>query len=213
MKAIIFDFDGVILSSADLKTQAFSELFQHHEERVEEIIRYHKSNMGISRFVKFRHIYRNILKKELSVEQEHELGCRFSKNVYENILRTPFVDGALEFLERFSKEYFLFVASGTPEDELVDISNRRKIAQYFRELHGSPKEKHVIITDILQRYAIPPTEIVFVGDAESDLRAAERAGVKFIALIGNEPGSLNQCRWKIQNLHQLSNVLLQMDKE
>ena len=51
IEAIIFDFDGVILESADIKTNAFRTLFEKESpELINKIISYHFKNMGISRF-------------------------------------------------------------------------------------------------------------------------------------------------------------------
>ncbi|KFI34550.1 hypothetical protein HX99_01395 [Peptococcaceae bacterium SCADC1_2_3] len=46
IKAIIFDFDGVIIESAEIKTRAFELLFAGYPDKVKEIIAYHKKNMG-----------------------------------------------------------------------------------------------------------------------------------------------------------------------
>ena len=58
IKAIVFDFDGVLAESANLKTRAFSDLFKgEDEETVRQIVAYHLKNAGVSRFEKFKIIY------------------------------------------------------------------------------------------------------------------------------------------------------------
>ena len=47
---IILDFDGVILESVSVKTEAFRTLFSFAPEYVEEIVQFHKDNGGMSRF-------------------------------------------------------------------------------------------------------------------------------------------------------------------
>ena len=59
---IILDFDGVILESVSVKTEAFRTLFSFAPEYVEEIVKFHKDNGGMSRFDKFRYIFDHILK-------------------------------------------------------------------------------------------------------------------------------------------------------
>ncbi len=44
IKAILFDFDGVILESMDIKTKAFSKLFTKYPEYVDQIVKLHKDN-------------------------------------------------------------------------------------------------------------------------------------------------------------------------
>src|SRR3989304_1573816 len=55
IRAIIFDFDGVIVESVDIKTKAFARLFEHEGKVVvEKVVDYHLKNGGVSRFDKFR---------------------------------------------------------------------------------------------------------------------------------------------------------------
>ena len=74
IKAIIFDFDGVIADSNNIKTDAFVKLFEGYPSNIKEMIRmFHLQNGGMSRFDKFRYIYANIIneyvKDILSAEQ------------------------------------------------------------------------------------------------------------------------------------------------
>lgn len=205
IKAIIFDFDGVILESAEIKTTAFGKLFEaEHPDKTEAIVNYHMRNMGISRYVKFRYIYENILKLPLSQQREEDLGKKFSDIVLQEILLAPFVPGALEFLVKNRNKYLLFIASGTPEEELRHILKERQISHLFDEALGTPAHKTEIIRYILHKYSLHKEEIVFVGDAESDLIAAEEAGVSFIARITQESSQdIQGCCNKITDLTEL----------
>lgn len=210
IKAVIFDFDGVIIESAGIKTKAFEALFADYPDRLPEIISYHQKHAGISRYVKFRYFYEKILGQELSVQEEAELGERFSQIVMRQILEAPFVAGAIEFLTQNKNRYHLFIASGTPEAELQNIMSHRQLNQFFVEAHGVPKDKADIIEDILGRYSFQRNEVVFIGDAESDRAAAERAGTLFVARLTGENHQLKDCRWKINDLTGLDTFLQNM---
>jgi len=214
IKAVIFDFDGIIVESAGIKTSAFRELFaQDFPGKLKTIIDYHIKNMGISRFVKFRYIYENILKLPLSKEQEEELGRKFSDIVFEKILIAPFVRGAIEFLRMNQKKYHLFIVSGTPDKELQDILRLRQISGLFKEAHGSPAQKSQIIKDIMNRYSLGVDEIVFVGDAESDFIASQETGVEFIARLSPDTAHLLQnAKWKIGDLQTLDSVIKDIEE-
>ena len=70
LKGIIFDFDGVIAESVNVKTQAFKKIYQQYgNEVVSEVIKHHLSNGGISRFEKFKLYHKKFLGKQLSEEQ------------------------------------------------------------------------------------------------------------------------------------------------
>jgi len=210
IKALIFDFDGVIIESAGIKTDAFRKMFgSDHPEKADAVVDYHKRNMGISRFVKFRHIYENILKLPLTAEKESELGKTFSGIVLEEIVKAPFVNGLEEFMAGSRGRYMMFIASGTPERELHDILKLRGIDTYFKEAYGTPASKPDIIKTILQRYYLDKEEVVFVGDAESDLRASEESGVYFVARIGADSDeNVRICKRKIYDLTELNDVII-----
>ena len=102
IKAVVFDFDGVLVESVDIKTNAFARLFEEEGESVvERVVEYHLENTGVSRFEKFKYIHKTILKKELSDERFKELCGRFSELVADEVAKAPFVKGAKKFLERY----------------------------------------------------------------------------------------------------------------
>jgi phosphoglycolate phosphatase-like HAD superfamily hydrolase len=182
-------------------------LFADYPDKLPEFIAYHQKNAGISRFIKFRYFYEKMLGQELSAQKEAELGERFAKIALEEILNAPFTSGAIEFLNRNKDRYHLFIASGTPEEELQNIIAHRQLSHFFREIHGTPKQKDEIIEDILGRYFLQKKEVVFIGDAESDRIAAEKVGTFFIACLTSENNQLQNCRWKVNDLTELDIIL------
>ena len=56
-KAIIWDFDGVIKDSVDLKGEAFKKLFEDQKIDIKnKIYKHHNANGGLSRFKNFKNI-------------------------------------------------------------------------------------------------------------------------------------------------------------
>ena len=95
LRAVVFDFDGVILESADLKTEAFVEMFMVHGTKIAEQVRtHHLANLGISRYKKFEWIYATLLQKPLSEQTSQALGQQFSDLALAKILAAPMVPGA-----------------------------------------------------------------------------------------------------------------------
>src|SRR5262245_1160354 len=95
--AIVFDFDGVILESVDVKTRAFAALFETFTGHKESIVAYHLENLGISRYRKFEHIYGNILHMPFSEATKNELDRRFRELIFNEIRNCPFVPGVVRF--------------------------------------------------------------------------------------------------------------------
>jgi HAD superfamily hydrolase (TIGR01509 family) len=180
---IIFDFDGVILESADIKTEAFARLFEGHPEHVDAIVELHLRHAGVSRYEKFRMIYEGILELPLGGDELERLGTEFSRLALDAILACPFVPGAREFLEERHRRHLLYVASGTPEEELRDIVRRRELNHFFRAVYGTPAIKEEISRRILDETGTEPRQAVFIGDATSDLDGARAAGVPFVGRV------------------------------
>ena len=180
VSVLILDFDGVILESVGVKTEAFRKLFSFRPDHVDEIVDYHRRNTGVSRFDKFRHIYREILKEALSDEQFNLLSERYAGLVVEGVVHSPFVHGAQEFLGAFSPHLPIFVVSATPEEELHSIIRWRGLEGHFRGIYGAPTTKTDAIREIRERTGSAREETLFVGDAVNDLRAAKVCGVRFV---------------------------------
>mgnify|MGYP001568335834 CR=1 FL=1 len=184
IKAIVFDFDGVLVESVDIKTKAFAKLFESEGEAiVEKVVDYHLRNAGVSRFEKFRYIYKEILKRHLSEDEFQGLCGRFSQLVADAVVAAPFVRGAKEFLENYYDVYDFYIASATPQDELERIIEKKNISLHFKKIYGAPQKKIDIVKTILSANALKPEDAAYIGDAMSDYEAAKSNGVAFVARI------------------------------
>ncbi len=182
--AVVFDFDGVLVESVDVKTQAFSALYQPFGSGVvEKVVSWHLAHGGVSRFEKFRHFHREFLNRELDAQEEADLCGRFSSLVEDAVIGSPWVPGAKEFLIDHWRKLPLYVASGTPEDELLRIVERRGMACYFRGVFGAPTKKTDILRRILSANHYPPERLLMVGDAMTDYDAAMEAGAGFLGRV------------------------------
>jgi phosphoglycolate phosphatase-like HAD superfamily hydrolase len=74
----------------------------------------------------------------------------------------------------------MFLASGTPQEELLQLVAARDLTAMFRGVYGAPKEKSAILEEILAMTKAPRESLLFVGDGRSDYEAAKAAGVGFI---------------------------------
>ena len=200
IKALLFDFDGVILESASLKTIAYRKLMEEqYPDGVESFMKYHAANEGISRHVKIQYFFEKILGIEVSNKRRKELADRFSQIVFDEILQISFVEGMPGFLEDNYKKLPLFIVTGTPDEEINIIIKKRKIDIYFEGVYGTPGDKKDIILDILNRYKWNSKEVIFFGDAQTDLRAAEETGAVFVARTDGSSKALENCKYKIKD--------------
>jgi phosphoglycolate phosphatase-like HAD superfamily hydrolase len=185
LRAIVFDFDGVILESADIKTDAFQELFAGYPEKRQAILEYHLNHIGISRYVKFEYITEKLLGLPYAESDRKRLGEEFSRLALEKILVCPEISGAQNLMLALKGKVLRAVASGTPEDELRQIVSARKMEDWFEEVWGTPRTKPEIIRDLIARHGFSAENVLMVGDGLTDYKAAQETGVRFLA---REPG-------------------------
>tara|TARA_B100001063_G_C16721362_1_gene533781 strand:+ start:348 stop:992 length:645 start_codon:yes stop_codon:yes gene_type:complete len=198
-KAIVYDFDGVICDSVDVKTEAFAHIYKKYGlEIVENVKKYHIENGGISRFEKFKHYHSDFLGIKLSNKQLISLGNTFSKLVKKKVIESPFINGASDFISTNSKFFLQFICTGTPENEILEIAQKKKISLFFNEIYGSPKSKVEIIHLIKKKYNLQPEEIVFFGDAMTDYNSSKKCNISFIG-IENDLNSFPQDTFLIKD--------------
>ena len=183
IKAIVFDFDGVIAESVDVKTEAFRDIYKDCPDIQDMVTTYHIENGGISRVKKFEYYEKELLHRELTQEKLDQLCGQFHDLVVEKVIKAPFVKGAREILDEYFEKCFCFVASGTPDNEIKEIVEKRGLNKYFHEVCGSPESKASIVKRIKEKYSLKDDEVIFIGDARSDLNAAKKTGALFIARL------------------------------
>lgn len=193
-KLIIFDFDGVIADSVEVKTQAFSELYsQHGNNVVKKVIAHHRKNGGMSRFEKFIYYHRFFLGRELSSFKLNNLSNKFSKIVVQSVIEANEIPGALNFLKKCNEEKKIcIVNSATPLKEIKHIVKKRGLDKYFSAIYGSPKDKTKNLKNALKKFGLSPNDAVFFGDALSDYNAARNMVIDFVGVGSNIKSMINK---------------------
>lgn len=191
-KIFFFDFDGVIADSLDIKTEAFGELFSKYGKCVSrKVMDYHRNNGGISRYDKFRYFYKTILRKDIDSALINKLDKDYSKLVVEKVIAASYIPGALNFIKMLNKHKMgCFIISGTPQKEIRYILKRKRIAQLFKKIVGSPAKKEDNLKNLISEYVINPKEAVFFGDAKSDYKAARKNKVSFVRIVRGKKSEL-----------------------
>ncbi len=186
IRVIVLDFDGTLVESVDVKTDAFRELFRDYEKVRDQILAYHLEHNGVSRLIKLRHIYEHFLKLPYDEKTEQQVTERFSALVFERVVQCSFVPGAPEFLNYFAHRCPLYVVSSSPRDELERVISARGMMHWFRGVFGAPQSKAEAIRHLLAQEDASPEEAVFVGDSVEDYQAGLEVGVRFVARQNKE---------------------------
>ena len=150
-KVVIFDFDGVILDSMPIKTYAFCKIFEMFpKDAVEKLRVFHLQNGGISRFVKIRYFFNDIIKESICDQEVQRYASEFSAIVVEELVKPKYlILETMEFIEAICKTKRLFIASGAEEEEIRFLCRTLGIDGYFEEIYGSPTPKSELLGMIL----------------------------------------------------------------
>ncbi|MCP4568675.1 MAG: HAD family hydrolase [FCB group bacterium] len=183
-KTLVFDCDGVILNSNQVKTQAFhSAAISYGRQAADELVRYHVQNGGISRYHKFEYFLRHIVKKEPKPDELQSLLAAFALEVKKGLMCCEVAKG-LERLRKFYPKSRWLVASGGDQAELRDVFLKRGLSLLFNGgIFGSPASKDDILNRELDRGNIIKPALFF-GDSKYDYEASKKAGLDFIFVSG-----------------------------
>jgi len=208
--AIIFDFDGVLVESNEIRTEGFRRLLTgrgYPEEAVEQLVAFHENNGGLSRYHKLRYLHEKILNEQITEDGLNSLCNEFSMIVKQAVADAPWVKGADEFLKENFSKFSLFIASGSDQNELRDICRLRGIDRFVKDILGSPVDKKTNVNTLLSEYNLSPDTTLFVGDSINDLEAAAAANLKFIARHSENYGEWCKGLAVIKNLTELNSYI------
>lgn len=185
VKAIIFDFDGVILDSARLKTQAFAHCYAgEDEDKIAAVVDYQQRHGGIGRREKFAHFERSLFGRPVAPDTLDVLCKRFAAFIETAMLEAPFIPGARETLRALHGQLSLHLVSGMPEDELMAVLAQRGLTPFFASVAGAPKHKRDEFRRILDMEQLVPEQVLAVGDSTTEFEAARELGIAFVAIVG-----------------------------
>ena len=183
-KLFAFDFDGVIVDSVNIKTEAFAEIYKPYGQIiVDQVINHHINNGGMNRFTKFKYYHNNYLKENINESEIEKLSSKFSNIVVSKVISSQWIIGIIEFLNKLKlKKIDCVIISATPQKELIQIIKARGIEDYFSLILGSPESKSSNLKHALDISGIAKEDAVFFGDAMADWEASDKIDVQFVGV-------------------------------
>lgn len=183
-KAVLLDFDGVIVDSVAIKARGFHYAYpEATPDQIAAIDTYQHAHGGVSRREKFRHFEKALFGREPTTETIELLSDRFRAAVLDKVMGCAYIAGAEDFLAATSDKTKLHLISGTPQDELRDIVRERGLEGHFREVIGAPTLKQAAFAQLLEADGHAPGETVAVGDSTTEYDAACALGIPFVAIV------------------------------
>jgi phosphoglycolate phosphatase len=181
IRAIVFDFDGTLVESNQIKYDVYFELFpsdSRHARIIRDVL---SESFEQTRYVILEEILRRLgVGDHAHVRREvNKLAERYNDIVLAGAKTCPERPGAEKALRRLASVYPLYLSSTTPQVSLEEIIRFRKWDGYFRAVFGYPHEKTETLRRIMALEKAHCDQVLVVGDGESDRKSAAESGCPF----------------------------------
>jgi len=186
IKCVVFDFDGTLVKSNEIKRRVFYEVTEDIVDAVPVLDELFSVPDSGDRYNIFDLLIKNLkLVQEVGVNASY-LSSLYTKICEHRISEAPEVCGAFNALRELKKiKVKMFVSSATPTNTLQRIIGMRGWSELFDGIMGSPDSKEDHLKSILFSNNYSLSEVVYIGDSEVDQKAALLIGCKFIGIGKN----------------------------
>jgi HAD superfamily hydrolase (TIGR01509 family) len=195
LRAVLFDFDGVLADSEPLHLEMFQKILQ--EEGI-SLSRedYYQKYLGLDDRGCFAQVFRNS-GRTLGDTQMMDLVRRKNRDFLAHVRGRPFLmPGAAEAVGLLKGRYFLTIVSGALRSEIQAVLEGAGLERAFHAIvaaedveRGKPDpEGFLSAIRLLNRDFVPPAEILLpaeclaIEDSPWGIEAAKSAGVKCLGL-------------------------------
>ena len=183
IKTILWDFDGVILNSMKIRDWGFEQIFKNYnQELIEKLLVFHSKNGGLSRYVKIRYFFEELLGESISEEIVQEYAAKFSVLMRKELTNPKnLILDAVNFIENNYENYNFHIVSGSDQEELRFLCKELNIKKYFKSIYGSPTQKNILVQNVINKNNYKMEETCLIGDSVNDFDAAVKNNISFFA--------------------------------
>lgn len=136
-----FDLTVFLADPVDVKGDAFVALYADEGPEIQsQVLAWHRAHGGVTRHDKIRH-YEKGPAGPLEVMPMLKQSTTLFNLGWSAVVDAAWVAGAREFLQHHAGKIPMFVASATPQDELIRIVEKRGNVVPFHPCSGRAKEK------------------------------------------------------------------------
>ncbi len=180
-KAVIFDYDGVIVDSLDVVHIIYKEIAKHFNFPVFADLKKNIDFYDVDWKETLRKV--GIFRKD-DIAKIKEL---YIEHFNKHKELTKLVPGIKDVLEKLKKKYKLAVASNNFKKEIEKVLKKFEILKYFDIVVGGEKEilkpDPTILIQCMQKLNVKPEETVYIGDMDGDILAGRNAKLKKIIAV------------------------------
>jgi len=174
ISAVIFDKDGVLISSFNTVYTAMNKTLEHYGFEKLSREEFRKEWWGIRADLSFE--------KKLGIIREEALEVfEFYKQRRKDLeYMTELYPGVIDILRELGKYYSLGVVTSTFRNTVLELLEDFGISEFFDVVVGgdetTPKPAPDSILKACERLGIKPEEAAYVGDTDADIGAGKSAG-------------------------------------
>jgi len=176
LKILVFDFDGTLVQSNQLKEQIFFDIFdtKFHSIVANVLNKYKHAS-------RFEIIEKILIETSASYSNQdlNQLTFAYSNHLIEKIQKIPINIDTFKNLEILKEKYHLFLSSYTYKNDLPIILKNLKLDIFFEAFFGYPQKKEMTLEKIINKYSASSNEVMVIGDGESDRISAEKNNCHF----------------------------------
>lgn len=176
IKAIIFDWNGVICDSLKLDHQLFLEDVKNLGLKVPRSLRYYKGLFNSN-------IYENLIKIGFSKEMLAE-DKKCKESFLKNLEKAKIFPSIKKLLQILHKKYKIALITSNYDITVNALNKKYKLERLFdliltADTHRYKEEK---VKMLLERFSLKKNEIIFIGDTIADIKICKKSGLKIIAV-------------------------------
>lgn len=185
IKAVLFDVDGVLINSFEANLKFYHDLF----------IRAGYSPLSRDKFLTMFHMTMDkVIREHTKSNDEAEIkhiwlmGKNRDVRYPDELITSP--KGYDTVIQTLSKNYVLAIVTSRVRGGVFALKQLSGLEKFFQTtVYFEDTEKHKPDPEplllALKQLAIPPEESVYIGDTNTDIEAAKRAGMKVIVYTKN----------------------------
>lgn len=194
-KAVLFDFNGVVIDDEPLHFRLFQEVCRENDISVSKRD-YYTHYLGFDDKGSFEAIYRDA-GKALAPETLHALieekSRRYDRLIVDGVRIFP---GVVELVKRLSPDYLLAIVSGALRREIVAVTRMLGIESDFLEIvsandtqfskpHPEGYEKGFEALSLRANAPLLKHECLVIEDSMAGIQAAKGAGLRVLAVTNS----------------------------
>ena len=221
IKCVVFDFDGTLVASNDIKRQVFFDIARTWDPAGEVAVEVIESWPSANRYEKTYRIAEGLIRRQLLPAEASldswaaRLADEYTARCERAIACCAEMPGATQALDELSEMgLLLFINSATPLVPLQQLLRLRNWTHYFRAVYGAEVSKAGNLRSISREFGAAPLEIVHIGDQPDDQQGAAEFGCHFVTMAAgsNEP-TVHEHPLLVRDLRELPALLTRSFQE